>query len=181
MDRLPSEAIASENTILDAAAPATTGVHLWQAACCSDWTEEGHRHRGSQRLGPDASVEAAGVAASRSSSAGGVIRPKLLCSSMAAPARKHSLRPASTRVMWRLPSAGDAVPPVWWTQHPSDFPVLTGWFAGPKADAVAQPAVSELVDVGLGSLAEIFNLPRDPAGDADVEKVSPQQWRSAAS
>src|SRR5580700_1596994 len=42
--------------------------------------------------------------------AGGIIRPKLLCSNMAAPARKHSLRPASTRVMWRLPSAGDAVP-----------------------------------------------------------------------
>ena len=30
-----------------------------------------------------------------------------------------------------------ATVPVWWTQHPSDFPVLTGWFAGPKADAVA--------------------------------------------
>jgi monoamine oxidase len=22
--------------------------------------------------------------------------------------------------------------PVWWTQHPSDLPVLTGWFGGPK-------------------------------------------------
>jgi hypothetical protein len=21
--------------------------------------------------------------------------------------------------------------PVWWTQHPSDHPVLTGWLAGP--------------------------------------------------
>jgi monoamine oxidase len=51
--------------------------------------------------------------------------------------------------------------PVWWTQHPADFPVLTGWFAGPKADTVARLTVSELVDMGLGSLAEIFNLPRD--------------------
>jgi monoamine oxidase len=54
-----------------------------------------------------------------------------------------------------------ATVPVWWTQHPSDFPVLTGWFAGPKADTVARLTVSELVDMGLGSLAEIFNLPRD--------------------
>jgi monoamine oxidase len=54
-----------------------------------------------------------------------------------------------------------ATVPVWWTQHPSDFPVLTGWFAGPKADAVARLTVSELVDMGVGSLAEIFNLPRD--------------------
>jgi monoamine oxidase len=57
-------------------------------------------------------------------------------------------------------SSGATVP-VWWTQHPSDFPVLTGWLAGPKADAVARLTVSELVDMGLGSLAEIFNLPRD--------------------
>ena len=54
-----------------------------------------------------------------------------------------------------------ATVPVWWTQHPSDFPVLTGWFAGPKADAVARLTVRELVDMGVGSLAEIFNLPRD--------------------
>jgi monoamine oxidase len=57
-------------------------------------------------------------------------------------------------------SSGATVP-VWWTQHPSDFPVLTGWFAGPKADAVGRLTVSELVDMGLGSLAEIFNLHRD--------------------
>ena len=31
-----------------------------------------------------------------------------------------------------------ATVPVWWTQHPSGFPVLTGWFAGPKADTVAR-------------------------------------------
>ena len=54
-----------------------------------------------------------------------------------------------------------ATVPVWWTQHPSDFPVLTGWFAGPKAYAVARLTASELVDMGLGSLAEIFDLPRD--------------------
>ena len=54
-----------------------------------------------------------------------------------------------------------AMVPVWWTQHPSDLPVLTGWFAGPKTDTVARLTVNELVDMGLGSLAEIFNLPPD--------------------
>jgi monoamine oxidase len=54
-----------------------------------------------------------------------------------------------------------ATVPVWWTQHPAEYPVLTGWFAGPKADAVARFTVSELVNMGLDSLAEIFNLPLD--------------------
>ena len=54
-----------------------------------------------------------------------------------------------------------ATVPTWWTQHPAEYPVLTGWFAGPKADAVARHTVSELVNMGLDSLAEIFNLPRD--------------------
>jgi monoamine oxidase len=52
-----------------------------------------------------------------------------------------------------------ATVPVWWTQHPAEYPVLTGWFAGPKADTVARLTVSELVNMGLDSLTEIFNLP----------------------
>jgi monoamine oxidase len=54
-----------------------------------------------------------------------------------------------------------ATVPVWWTQYPSEFPVLTGWFAGPKADTVARFTVSELVSMGVDSLAEIFNVPVD--------------------
>ena len=54
-----------------------------------------------------------------------------------------------------------ATVPVWWTQHPRDFPVLTGWFSGPKADSVARLTVAELVTMGLESLAAIFNLPPD--------------------
>jgi monoamine oxidase len=49
--------------------------------------------------------------------------------------------------------------PVWWTQHPAEYPVLTGWFAGPKADSVSRLTDSELVDMGLDSLTAIFNLP----------------------
>jgi monoamine oxidase len=54
-----------------------------------------------------------------------------------------------------------ATVPTWWTQHPAQYPVLTGWFAGPKADTVARLTLSELVDMGLASLAEIFDLSVD--------------------
>jgi monoamine oxidase len=55
----------------------------------------------------------------------------------------------------------DAKVPTWWTQHPSSYPVLTGWYAGPKADTVAQLTEGDLVDMGLASLAEIFGLTMD--------------------
>ncbi|HEY3909488.1 MAG TPA: NAD(P)/FAD-dependent oxidoreductase [Stellaceae bacterium] len=52
----------------------------------------------------------------------------------------------------------DATVPTWWTQHPAGYPVLTGWFAGPKADRVSSLNAAELVEMGLSSLAEIFDL-----------------------
>ena len=55
----------------------------------------------------------------------------------------------------------DAAVPTWWTQYPTSSSVLTGWFAGPKADAVAHLTESELVDMGLASLAGIFGLTMD--------------------
>jgi monoamine oxidase len=55
----------------------------------------------------------------------------------------------------------DATVPTWWTQHPAGYPVLTGWFAGPKAERVSSRTRTELVDMGLASLAEIFDLPAD--------------------
>jgi monoamine oxidase len=51
--------------------------------------------------------------------------------------------------------------PTWWTQYPKRYLVLTGWLAGPKADSVARLAEEELVEMGLGSLAEIFAVPVD--------------------
>ena len=51
--------------------------------------------------------------------------------------------------------------PTWWTQHPAENPVLTGWYAGPKADRVAALTEAQLIDMGLASLAEIFALPPD--------------------
>jgi monoamine oxidase len=55
----------------------------------------------------------------------------------------------------------NATVPTWWTQHPDEYPVLTGWFAGPKADRVSSLTEAELIDMGLASLAEIFDLPQD--------------------
>jgi monoamine oxidase len=54
-----------------------------------------------------------------------------------------------------------ATVPTWWTQHPANHPVLTGWFAGPKADTVSSLSASELVEMGIASLAEIFDLSPD--------------------
>jgi monoamine oxidase len=53
----------------------------------------------------------------------------------------------------------DARVPTWWTQYPDAHPVLTGWFAGPKADTVAALDDAGVVEMGLVSLAEIFALP----------------------
>lgn len=55
----------------------------------------------------------------------------------------------------------DAKVPTWWTQHPANYPVLTGWFAGPKADRVSSLTAIELIEMGIASLAEIFDLSPD--------------------
>jgi len=52
----------------------------------------------------------------------------------------------------------DAGIPVWWTQHPADLPVLTGWFGGPRTEAMAGFGEQALIEAGLTSLAEIFGL-----------------------
>ncbi len=53
----------------------------------------------------------------------------------------------------------DATVPTWWTQYPDEYPVLTGWLAGPRADRVSSLAEAELIDMGVASLGEIFDLP----------------------
>jgi monoamine oxidase len=54
-----------------------------------------------------------------------------------------------------------AAVPTWWTQRPAEHPVLTGWFAGPKTAQVAPLSEAELVEMGLVSLAQTFDLPPD--------------------
>ena len=50
MDRFLSEAIAAENIILDAAAPATTGVHLCRGNSMGRWLAEGGYDKIAERL-----------------------------------------------------------------------------------------------------------------------------------
>ena len=52
----------------------------------------------------------------------------------------------------------DARIPVWWTQHPAEHPVLTGWFGGPKTKRMARLSEQELIEGGLASLGDIFGL-----------------------
>jgi monoamine oxidase len=42
----------------------------------------------------------------------------------------------------------DARIPVWWTQHPAEHPVLTGWFGGPKTEVMARLNDGELIEAG---------------------------------
>jgi monoamine oxidase len=53
----------------------------------------------------------------------------------------------------------EAKVPVWWTQHPRDAAVLTGWLAGPPTNAFADCDETALIDAGLGALADIFKKP----------------------
>jgi monoamine oxidase len=69
----------------------------------------------------------------------------------------------------------NATVPTWWTQHPDPNPVLTGWYAGPKADGVAALAEADLIEMGLRSLAEIFEVPLDGLG-RDVVASRAVNW-----
>jgi monoamine oxidase len=51
--------------------------------------------------------------------------------------------------------------PVWWTQFPEESSLLTGWFGGPKTEGLAHFDEDQLIDAGLGSLADIFQIPID--------------------
>jgi monoamine oxidase len=52
----------------------------------------------------------------------------------------------------------DETIPVWWTQHPTEHPVLTGWIAGPRTKRLAHLDEKKLVETAIASLANIFGL-----------------------
>lgn len=55
---------------------------------------------------------------------------------------------------------GDQPFPVWWTRYPEASPIITGWAAGPKADALTRKNEANLVETALGSLRAL--LGEDP-------------------
>ncbi|HEX3970468.1 MAG TPA: NAD(P)/FAD-dependent oxidoreductase [Stellaceae bacterium] len=54
-----------------------------------------------------------------------------------------------------------AAVPTWWTQHPDQHPVLTGWLAGPRANSVATLSSDEVIERALTSLAQNFAVAPD--------------------
>ncbi|QPF92592.1 flavin monoamine oxidase family protein [Bradyrhizobium commune] len=69
----------------------------------------------------------------------------------------------------------DETIPVWWTQRPSDHPVLTGWFGGPRTAELVGLDRAALIDAGIASLATVFGLsPHDLA--CDVMAAEATNW-----
>lgn len=67
--------------------------------------------------------------------------------------------------------SGETIP-VWWTQRPSERPVLTGWFGGPRTAELAGLDPQGLIDAGLGSLAAVFGLSREDIAHDIVAAVA---------
>jgi monoamine oxidase len=57
--------------------------------------------------------------------------------------------------------SGEPVFPTWWTTLPVVAPVITGWSAGPKADALLGKNKAEVIAAAVGSLGRIVG--RTPA------------------
>lgn len=52
----------------------------------------------------------------------------------------------------------EAAIPTWWTQHPQQDALLTGWMGGPKAAALQQLSEKELEEKAMASLLQIFAI-----------------------
>ena len=62
--------------------------------------------------------------------------------------------------------------PTWWTQLPDETPVLTGWLAGPRAEALSHVTDATLLRIAKKSLSSLFKLPeRSLAGIIKAEAV----------
>ncbi|BAR56275.1 monoamine oxidase [Bradyrhizobium diazoefficiens] len=69
----------------------------------------------------------------------------------------------------------DQTIPVWWTRHPDQHPVLTGWFGGPRTAELQGLDPQALVEAGLGSLATIFGLSREDVA-RDLVAATATNW-----
>jgi len=52
----------------------------------------------------------------------------------------------------------DELVPTWWTQHPKETAMITGWLGGPHAQALKDLSEKEILGKGLKSLQAIFNV-----------------------
>ncbi len=65
--------------------------------------------------------------------------------------------------------------PVWWTQYPEHHAVLTGWFGGPRTAELQGLDPQALIEAGLGSLTDIFGLPREDIA-RDLVAAAATNW-----
>jgi len=66
-------------------------------------------------------------------------------------------------------------PATYWTQHPSDTPVLVAWVGGPKADAMGTP--DQFLAQALRGLERIFSLAPHSL-DAELRNWYMHDWQS---
>jgi monoamine oxidase len=66
-------------------------------------------------------------------------------------------------------------PAAFWTQHPSDAPMLVAWAGGPGADAVRSP--DQFLNQALRSLERIFSLAPQSL-DAELRNWHMHDWQS---
>lgn len=69
--------------------------------------------------------------------------------------------------------------PTWWTQYPQERATLTGWIAGPQAHALAGNSDEALLEMGIQSLATIFELPVETLR-SEILAVHVANWESDA-
>jgi monoamine oxidase len=55
--------------------------------------------------------------------------------------------------------------PTWWAQYPEPYATLTGWLAGPRAEALSQLSEAEILERALQSLSNIFDVGRNALRD----------------
>lgn len=70
--------------------------------------------------------------------------------------------------------SGETIP-VWWTRYPDQYPVLTGWFGGPRTAELAHLDSQGLIDAGISSLASMFGLPREDIA-RDLVAAAAANW-----
>ena len=61
--------------------------------------------------------------------------------------------------------------PTWWTQHPQQTSLLTGWIGGPPSQKFADISEDDMLHKALSSLSKIFKV------DIDRLKASLSAWR----
>lgn len=64
----------------------------------------------------------------------------------------------------------DAEVPVWWTRHPAERPLLTGWLGGPEAEKFKNRNDEEILNHAINSLSYIFKISNTDIEDLIVAK-----------